>query len=195
MCPETEEVHTSADVISKTKASAVAASKTQLSADTVSETQSSEGAASQAADHFRLLNKGYLGELFDLEEKDWSQYSPLPLAYIGDAVYELAVRTVLVKRGNTKTQNLHRKATQAVRAQTQAEMIRLLLPDLTEEELAFYRRGRNAKPASTAKNASLHEYLEATGFETVIGYLYLKGEERRMLDLIRMGLDRAGCIL
>ena len=132
----------------------------------------------------------YLAGQFGLEEKDWSQYSPLTLAYIGDAVYDVVIRTILVKKSNCQAAKLHQKASSLVKAGTQAEMIQALLPHLTEE--GVYRRGHNAKPYNTAKNASRREYLEATGFEALMGYLYLKEEYGRMIDLIRLGLEESG---
>ena len=129
-------------------------------------------------------------EVFHLPEKDWKLYSPLTLAYIGDAVYEMVVRSIYVKRSNMQTQKLHQKVTACVKAQTQAKMIQLLLPELTEEKAAIYRRGRNSKPHTKAKNASLDEYLEATGFEAVVGYLYLNREFDRMQGLIRRGMEQ-----
>ena len=129
-------------------------------------------------------------EAFHLPEKDWKLYSPLTLAYIGDAAYEMVVRSIYVKRSNMQTQKLHQKVTACVKAQTQAKMIQLLLPELTEEEAAVYRRGRNSKPHTKAKNASLDEYLEATGFEAVMGYLYLNREFDRMQKLIRRGMEQ-----
>lgn len=142
----------------------------------------------QPAGGFDLL----LENSFHLKKKDFSQYSPLTLAYVGDAVYELVVRTVLVKRGNTQTARLHQKATDLVRAGAQARLIQTLLPHLGEAELAVYRRGHNAKPYNTAKNASRREYLEATGFEALMGYLYLRKEYRRMIELISLGLEESG---
>lgn len=127
---------------------------------------------------------------FHLPEKDWNLYSPLTLAYIGDAAYELVVRTFFVKQANIQTQKLHQKVTGCVKAQTQSKMIQLLLPELTEAEAAVYRRGRNSKPHTKAKNASLDEYLEATGFEAVMGYLYLNRDFVRMQELIRKGLEQ-----
>lgn len=133
-----------------------------------------------------------LAAKFGLQEKDWSQYSPLTLAYIGDAVYELVIRTVLVERTNCQTAKLHQRATSLVKAGAQAELIRVLLPHLTEEEAGVYRRGHNAKPYNTAKNATRREYLEATGFEALMGYLYLKKEYARLIHLIRLGLEESG---
>ena len=134
----------------------------------------------------------YLTRQFGLEKKDWSQYSPLTLAYLGDAVYDMIIRTVLVKKANCQAAKLHQKAASLVKAGTQAEIIQVLLPHLTEEEAGVYRRGHNAKPYNTAKNASRREYLEATGFEALIGYLYLKEEYGRMIDLVHLGLEESG---
>ena len=134
----------------------------------------------------------YLAESFGLTERDWTQYSPLTLAYLGDAVYDVLIRTVLVKRTNTQTAKLHQHASGLVKAGTQAELIRVMLPHLSEEESGVYRRGHNAKPYHTAKHASRREYLEATGFEALVGYLYLKGNYQRMIDLIKLGLEESG---
>lgn len=130
-----------------------------------------------------------LDQIFRLSEKDWKMYSPLTLAYIGDAVYELVVRTIFVKQGNTQPQKLHQRVTACVSAKSQARMIRGLQEQLTSEEAAVYRRGRNSKPYTKAKNASMEQYLEATGFEAVIGYLYLLREYERMNELIKRGLQ------
>ena len=125
---------------------------------------------------------------FRLSDRDWNQYSPLTLAYMGDAAYELVIRSIFVKRANMQVNKLHQQVIACVSAKTQCRMIQYLLPFLNEEETAIYRRGRNSKPYTKAKNASLDEYLEATGLEAVIGFLYLKGEFNRMNELIRMGL-------
>lgn len=126
---------------------------------------------------------------FGLSSKDWKLYSPLTLAYLGDAAYELIIRTIFVKQANMQVQKLHRKVTSCVSAKGQSKMIRALQPLLTEEEEAIYRRGRNSKPYTKAKNASMEEYLEATGFEALMGYLYLQREFDRMHELIRRGMD------
>ena len=85
-----------------------------------------------------------LKELFELKDRDLRTYSPLTLAYIGDGVYELVIRTILVKKGNCPVNKLHNKASSLVKAGAQSKMMELLEPDLTEEELAVYKRGRNA---------------------------------------------------
>ncbi|MBO5282270.1 MAG: ribonuclease III, partial [Lachnospiraceae bacterium] len=106
---------------------------------------------------------------FQCKEVDIRTYSPLTLAYIGDAVYELVIRSVAVRRGNRPVNHLHRMTTQYVKAGTQAAMIEALANVLTEEEADIYRRGRNAKPYTKAKNATLQEYLKATGMEALMG--------------------------
>lgn len=117
-----------------------------------------------------------------------SQYSPLVLAYMGDAVYELVIRSRVVKEVNMQVNKMHKKTTQLVKAQTQARMIMALEEELTPEEHAVYKRGRNAKSATMAKNATMKEYRMATGFEALMGYLYLNGELQRMIELIEHGL-------
>ena len=130
-----------------------------------------------------------LDSVFGLSSKDWKLYSPLTLAYLGDAVYEMVIRTICVKRTNMQTQKLHRKVTGYVSAKAQAKMMDALLKELTEEEESIYRRGRNSKPYTKAKNASMEEYLKATGFEALVGYLYLQKEYERMNALIAHGIE------
>ena len=137
-----------------------------------------------------ILKEKFLNE-FGLEEQDLRTYSPLTLAYIGDAIFELVVRTVLVERKNTQAEKLHKAATKIVKAETQALMIEAIKEELTEEELAVYKRGRNAKAVTRAKNATMSEYRRATGFEALMGYLYLKGDIARMLELIHLGVEKA----
>ena len=130
-----------------------------------------------------------LDTVFGLSSKDWKLYSPLTLAYLGDAVYEMVIRTICVKRTNMQTQKLHRKVTGYVSAKAQAKMMDALMKELTEEEESIYRRGRNSKPYTKAKNASMEEYLKATGFEALVGYLYLQKEYERMNALIAHGIE------
>ena len=126
---------------------------------------------------------------FACGEVDIRTYSPLALAYIGDAVYDLVIRTVVVERGNTSPNKLHKKAVAYVNARIQARMVEALLDELTEEEQTIYKRGRNAKSYTTAKNATVIEYRKATGFEALCGYLYLAGKQERMLSLIRRAIE------
>ena len=128
---------------------------------------------------------------FGLVEQDIRTYSPLTLAYIGDAIFELVIRTVLVERKNTQAEKLHKAATQIVKAETQARMIEALKESLTPEEMSTYKRGRNAKAVTRAKNATMADYRKATGFEALMGYLYLKGDMERMIELIHLGVEKA----
>lgn len=107
-----------------------------------------------------------------LKQNPIESYSPLTLAYIGDAVYEVVIRTLVISDGNTQVNKLHKRASYYVKANTQAELIKLLMEELTEEELHYYKRGRNAKSYTSAKNASIGDYRMATGFEALVGYLY-----------------------
>ncbi|MBD5513368.1 MAG: ribonuclease III [Lachnospiraceae bacterium] len=127
---------------------------------------------------------------FGCGEVDIRSYSPLTLAYIGDAIYDLVIRTIVVERGNRSANNLHKKTVTYVNARVQARMIEALEDELTEEEAAVYHRGRNAKSYTSAKNASIIEYRKATGLEALCGYLYLQGQQERMLYLIREAIAR-----
>lgn len=129
---------------------------------------------------------------FNLHEVDVANYSPLALAYIGDAVYELIIRTKIVNRGNTQVNKMHKRSAALVKAATQAAMIKALEEELTEEEEAAFKRGRNAKSVTTAKNATMIDYRNATGFEALVGYLYLTEQFERMFELIRNGLEKIG---
>lgn len=129
---------------------------------------------------------------FPGKRPDVRTYSPLALAYIGDAVYDLIIRTVVVERANRSSQELHRITVKYVSAGAQAKIVQALTDSLTEEETAVYRRGKNAKPHTMAKNASAADYLKATGFEAVIGYLYLTERMDRILELVSMGIRLAG---
>ena len=136
------------------------------------------------------MEKGleFLKETFDLQTQDMETYSPLTLAYIGDAIYELVVRTVLVERGNTQVKKLHQRASRLVKASAQSAMIETLKPYLTEEEMSVFKRGRNAKATTMAKNATMSDYRRATGFEALMGYLYLTEQWERMLELMKIGI-------
>lgn len=131
-----------------------------------------------------------LKDSFELKENDIKSYSPLILAYIGDAVYEIIIRTIVVSDGNTQVNKMHKKSSNLVKAETQANIIKAIMDDLSEEELGYYKRGRNAKSYTSAKNASISDYRMATGFEALIGYLYLTGQTNRMTEIVKMGLER-----
>lgn len=125
---------------------------------------------------------------FACEEVDIKAYSPLTLAYIGDSIYDVIIRTVVVERGNRSAHNLHKMAIKYVNAGVQAAMADSLLEILSGEELAVYKRGRNAKSYTKAKNSTVNEYRKATGLEALFGYLYLQDSLDRVIELIKIGL-------
>lgn len=131
----------------------------------------------------------YFKEQFQLADVDVRTYSPLALAYIGDSIYDLLIRTMIMSEGNMPVQQLHRKASGLVKAARQSQMMEKILAHLTEEEERIYKRGKNAKPHTIARNASLSDYHRATGFEAVMGYLYLSGNIKRIVDLMKIGLE------
>ena len=133
----------------------------------------------------------YLKQKFDLETLDPDRLSPLMLAYVGDAIYEAVVRTILMKTGGMSTKNVNKKAISLVSAKAQSAMMEALEPELTEKEAMVLKRGRNAHSATMAKNASVADYRRATGFEALMGYLYLKGDFKRMVDLIYIAMNPA----
>jgi ribonuclease-3 family protein len=128
---------------------------------------------------------------FGSEGVDIRTYSPLTLAYIGDAIFEMIIRTLIVEKGQRATNTLHKHTTKIVCAQTQAQMIEAVFDFLNEEEQEVYRRGKNTKIHSSAKNASLTDYRKATGFEALCGYLFLKNETARIISIIKQALEKA----
>lgn len=131
---------------------------------------------------------------FGLEEQDYRSFSALTLAYIGDCIFDLVIRTVVIYKSKKQVNDLHKKATRFVKAETQAVMVQGLLDNdmLTEEEKAVYKRGRNTKSHTSAKNASIGAYRKATGFEAVLGYLYVTGQRERVLELTKAGITFTG---
>ena len=127
----------------------------------------------------------YMKEQLSIEDPDIRTYSPLALAYIGDCVFDLFIRTMIVSKGNAPVHKYHQRASAVVNAHAQADMITALEPELTEEELSVYKRGKNSKPATMAKNATAREYKTATGMEALWGYLYLTGQYKRLIDLVK----------
>lgn len=111
------------------------------------------------------------------------EYSALVLAYIGDAVFELAVRTHVVLGGNRKVKDLHHDTVEMVKAESQAQVIRQIYSELSDEEKDIVMRGRNSK-STPPKHADRKDYQLSTGFEALLGYLYLKGEEKRLQELV-----------
>lgn len=130
-------------------------------------------------DFLEVIKRG-----LSLNDIDAQSYSPLTLAYIGDDAYDLIIRTYLLSRGNMPVNKINKMANALVKAETQSSMMDVIEPLLDEEELAVYKRGRNAKSNTKAKNATVADYRRATGFEALMGYLYLKGSYERMVQLI-----------
>lgn len=133
--------------------------------------------------------KKELAEAFGLPDMEPEIYSSLALAYIGDSVYDLVIRTLVLSEGNLPVKELHHKTSSLVQASAQSRMMRGLQELLTEEEHGVYRRGRNTRMVSPAKNQSLTDYRRATGFEALIGWLYLRDDWGRILELVRTGLE------
>lgn len=131
----------------------------------------------------------YIQDALQLNETDVRSYSPLVLAYIGDCVYDLIIKSMVISNGNKQVHKLHEETSQYVQASTQSKMMRAMQPCLTEEEHAVYRRGRNAKSVSPAKNQSITDYRRATGFEALLGFLYLRKEYERLMELVKIGLE------
>ncbi len=138
-----------------------------------------------------LAVNSYIKEMFHLRNVDVRSYSPLALAHIGDGIFELVIRSMVIGKGNTQANRLHQHTSHIVKAASQAAMIEAIEGDLTEEELAVYHRGRNAKSPTTAKNASVADYRKATGFEALMGYLYLQDNIPRIVELTKLGLEKA----
>lgn len=132
------------------------------------------------------MEEGLIRDLSGEIEENIKEYSPLTLAFIGDGVYELFVRTQIVKNTNAPANELHRRCVKYVRAQGQCEGMDRIEPFLTEDELAVFKRGRNAKVNTKAKNAGLAEYKRATGFEALIGFLYVSGQTERLEEIMHI---------
>ena len=130
---------------------------------------------------------GAIRKKFVCDRVDIRTYSPLTLAFVGDCIYDLVIRTIVVERGI-----LHTKKSSIVKAQAQAAQADALMEELTAEEQAVYRRGRNAHSHSAAKNASIGDYRKATGLEALYGFLYLTDQTDRLLWLIAKGLELTG---
>ena len=129
-------------------------------------------------------------ETMQLKEVDPRTYSPLVLAYVGDGVYDVMVRLKVVNGGNVQVNKLHKHSSRLVCAGAQSKMIGLLEAELTEEELAVFKRGRNAHSVTSAKNASVIDYRRATGFEALVGWPFLTEQFERLTKLISLGLSR-----
>ena len=134
----------------------------------------------------------YYKKSMGLEPVDVRTYSPLVLAYIGDAVYELMIRSKVISHGSMQVNKMHKHSAALVKASAQAQLIKALQEELTEEELAAYKRGRNAKSATMAKHATMIDYRMATGLEALVGWLFLTEQYARLVELVSRGLVKAG---
>ncbi len=126
--------------------------------------------------------------------RDYTQLNGLALAYVGDAIYEIYIRDYLVEQGQTKPNTLHRMATHYVSAKAQAFLIQAMLEEklLNDTEETMYKRGRNAKSHTSAKNADITTYRIATGFESLMGYLHLTKQTERLEELIDWCIKKVG---
>lgn len=131
----------------------------------------------------------YMNRIPGMGHPDPKSASPLVLAYIGDCVFDLIIKMMVAGRGNRPVHVLHEETSRYVQASAQSYMMRAMQEHLNTEEHAVYRRGRNAKSVSPAKNQSITDYRRATGFEALIGYLYLTGAYGRLTELVEIGLE------
>lgn len=133
-------------------------------------------------------NLDMLFEFNSLDNKTAKTMNPQVLAFVGDAVYSLYIRQWIVLTDKSKVKDLHSHVTNFVKASGQSNFIEKLLPIFTEDEMAVFKRGRNYKTLSTAKNASVIDYKRATGLEAVFGYLYLSGQRARLNEILSMSI-------
>jgi len=129
-----------------------------------------------------------INNYFDFELEPM-QVSPLSLAYIGDAVYEVYIRSYIMRSDNMPVAKLHKAATRFVSAKAQAQIVKNIMDDFSEVELSVYKRGRNAHSYTSAKNADIVDYRMATGLEALFGYLYIKKDTKRIEELIAKSID------
>ncbi|NJD02883.1 MAG: Mini-ribonuclease 3 [Ruminiclostridium sp.] len=135
------------------------------------------------------MNEEFLRDFYRgqaVKQGDLNSYSPLVLAYLGDAVYELYIRSLIAGEGNAPVHKLHKRSITFVKAKAQSDTIHRMMDILNEEEQDIVRRGRNAKSGTIPKNADLADYKYATAFETLLGYLYLKRDFTRLMQLLKI---------
>lgn len=120
---------------------------------------------------------------------DAKMLSPLVWAYVGDSVYELFIRTHLINNSNAKPHKLHIESIKYVKAKAQADILKKIIDNLTEEEKDVVRRGRNTENHHVAKNSNVADYSQSTAFEALIGYLYLTKQDERLEEILNMCID------
>ncbi len=140
------------------------------------------------------LNFSNIKKNLHIEDKDIRTFSPLSLAYIGDTIFDLLIRSIVLANGNTPVSKMHKACSEIVCATSQAKMIDAIYDDLTDEEKEVVARGRNAKSKTTAKNASVLDYRKATSLEALLGYLYMEEKIDRLYELVTLGLKKIGRI-
>ena len=132
---------------------------------------------------------------FPTKNTDIRSFSPLKLAYLGDAVFEIIIRTIIIEETEGRVKHLHKRSSELVNAASQAKLILALQDELTEDELSAFRHGRNAKTSSVAKHADIRDYRNATGLESLFGYLYLCGNSKRAIELVKIGFEKLNIII
>ncbi|MBP5426670.1 MAG: Mini-ribonuclease 3 [Clostridiales bacterium] len=137
------------------------------------------------------MEEGINKNMIDISKDnvDASSYQPLILAYMGDAVYEVYIREMLIKRKKVSVHKLHVLSIKYVKASEQSFILHELLEELAQDELEVVKRGRNAKSATIPKNAKVSDYRYATGFEALIGYLYLNNNKDRLEEIVERAID------
>ena len=133
---------------------------------------------------------GFIKDTLKLPDTDIKTYSPLTLAFIGDSIFDLIIRTCVVESGNAPVNKLHKRCAELVQASAQADLYHKIKDQLTEEESTVFKRGRNAKSFTSAKNAGVVEYRTATGLEALMGYLYLTDQMDRLVELIEPQINK-----
>lgn len=128
--------------------------------------------------------------LFSDKTLSCADYNPLAVAYIGDTVYDLFIRTKIVEKGNKQVTNMHKEAVKFVNATAQAKCAEMIEPFLSEKELHLIRWGKNAKSASVPKNANVKDYHIATGFEVLIGGLYISNQTERLEEILNIAYEK-----
>ena len=159
-------------------------------AETTGINQKTETAMLQKPEDIWHLAMEDFQKQFGISKVNVKAYSPLSLAYIGDTIFDMIFRTLVVSRFNMAAHKYHKKVCQYVSAVAQSQMVEQIQELFTEEELEIYKRGRNSKPYNKAKNASVIEYQRATGLEALVGYLYLDGRMERIFELVKEGICR-----
>ena len=126
---------------------------------------------------------------FDIKPMEVMNLHPLVLAYIGDAVYEVYIRTMLVINKKTNVNMLHKMSIKYVKAKAQSDIVHRITDMLTQEEQDVVRRGRNAKSVTVPKHAEITDYRYSTGFEALIGYLYLTNNIERLMEILKLSVE------